>query len=285
MYADDTQLLRPLNPDNLEEQMQAVDSVQDCISKVSQWMFDNKLKLNEEKTEFMIIGKKRHTNKMVIDSLILDGEKIESSKSVRNLGVITDSELNMKDHISHVSKNCYYQPNRIHKIRSFLSATATKRLVHALVISRLDYCNALFYGINESLLDKLQRVQNAAARVIANKRKYDHISKVMEDLHWLKIRERIHFKLLVWTYKSLNGIGPEYLSDMLSYKSNSRTLRSTEQMYLAQPNFKLKTCGYRAFQVSAPRLWNNLPKCIREIDNITAFRKSLKTHLFPISYS
>ena len=120
--------------------------MQDCISKVSQWMFDNKLKLSEEETKFMIIGKK-HTNKMVIDSLILDGIKIESLKYVRNLAVITDSELNMKDHVSHVSKNCYCQLNRIHKICSFLSATATKRLVHALVISRLDYCNALFYGI------------------------------------------------------------------------------------------------------------------------------------------
>ena len=205
-------------------------------------------------------------------------------KSVRNLGVITDNEMDMKAHVSHICKICYFQIRNIRKIRPFLSVDATKKLVQALVISRLDYCNSLLYCIHETLLDKLQRVQNAAARLIFKTSKYEHITPTLKNLHWLKIRQRIKFKILTLTYKILFEGEPQYLADMPLWKTSTRTLRSNTKRLLKQPPWNNKTSGFRCFSVSVPFLWNNLPQYLRDCNSLLPFRKQLKTHLFKECY-
>ena len=212
----------------------------------------------------------------------LEGEIIQSVKSVRNLGVITDNELNMKDHISHVSKLCYHQIRNIWKIRNYLSLEATKKLVQALVISRLDYCNSLFYKISEAQLDKLQRIQNSAARLIVQSSKYSSITSTLKDLHWLRIRQRIKYKILTLTFKALKDGRPQYLREMLSISHKPVNLRSNSQNMLTKPPYNLESCGSRCFAVSAPELWNKLPPKLRNYKLLTIpdFKKQLKTVLF-----
>jgi len=285
LYADDTQLQKSLNPNNKDVQFKAIKDLEADINVISNWMFDNKLKLNGDKTEFLTIASSQQHKKLVVDRLNLGGDEIMNVKSVRNLGVITDNQMDMKDHVSHISKVCFFQIRNIRKIRCYLSTEATKKLVQTLVISRLDYCNSLLYGINEGLLNKLQRVQNAAARLISKTSKYDHITPVLLNLHWLKIRQRIKYKLLTITFKVMLEGEPKYLSDMLSWKKASRTLRSNEEKQLQEQKWNNKTHGFRSFSVSAPMLWNELPPNLKNCTSLSAFKKVLKTHLFKECYN
>ncbi|KAL0147478.1 hypothetical protein M9458_050590 [Cirrhinus mrigala] len=153
-------------------------------------------------------------------------------------------------------------------------------LVHAFMTSRLDYCNALLGGCPASSINKLQIVQNAAARVLTRSRKYDHITPILKSLHWLPIRFRISYKIALLTYKALNGLAPAYLTSLLPRYNPSRSLRSQNSRLLVVPRIAKSTKGGRAFSHLAPKLWNSLPDNVRGSDTLSRFKSRLKTHLF-----
>ena len=157
-------------------------------------------------------------------------------------------------------------------------------VLHAFVASRIDYCNGLLYGLPE--ISKLQRVQSAAARLLTSSRKYDHMP-VLNDLHWLPVKYRIHFKILLLTFKALNGMAPAYISDLINVRKHARySLRSNSSIILLHPAGKMKkTLGDRSFSVAAPTLWNALPTSLRNIDSILTFKFCLKTYLFKLAFS
>ncbi len=141
-------------------------------------------------------------------------------------------------------------------------------LINKFMTSRLDYCNALLGGCSTRLINKLQMVQNAAARVLTTTRKYDHISPDMLTLDWLPIKHRIDLKILLITYKALNGLAPQYLSELLAHYSPPRPLRSQNSGHLIIPRISKSTAGGRSFFYLAPKLWNNLPNTVREADTL-----------------
>ena len=248
-------------------------------------MNENRLKLNQSKTEFMMIGSTRQLQKMSYDSISVDGEKIVAKPFVRNLGAWFDEDLRMRKHVSEVVRIGYYHIRQLWRIRDYLTENAAKTIVHSLVCSRIDYCNALLFGISESSLSKLQRLQNCAARLVTKQSKYCNITEVLIDLHWLPVKARIDFKILLWAFKCLKGIAPIYLSELLTVRENKRTLRSSSDILLNIPKTNAKYAGDRAFEACAPRLWNNLPRDIRICDKIDVFKQKLKTHLFRKYYS
>ena len=144
--------------------------------------------------------------------------------------------------------------------------------------------HVLYTGIDQSQLRRLQLVQNSAAGLFTCTKKRDHITPVLASLHWLPNRYRIDFKLLLTVYKSLHGLAPTYLSDILHHHIPSRALRSADQLLLDVPRTRLKTRGDRAFAVAAPRLWNSLPLHIRAAQSLNIFKSQLKTHLFSLAY-
>ncbi len=155
----------------------------------------------------------------------LDGYTVPSS-TVKNLGVILDSNLSFENHIYHVTKTAFYHLKKISKLWNMLSVSDAEKLVHAFMTSRLDYCNALLGGRPASSINKLQIVQNAAARVLTRSRKYHHITPILQSLHWLPIKFRISYKILILTYKALNGLAPAYQTNLLSRYNPTRSLRS-----------------------------------------------------------
>ena len=148
---------------------------------------------------------------------------------------------------------------KLRSIKKYLTTDAMKTLVQCFVISRLDYCNSILYGISEDSLDRLQKVQNAAARLILGLRKHDHVTEARKKLHWLPVCSRIEYKIALITYKTLNGDGPQYLRETLIPIQNDRRLRSVNRNLLAVPKSKLKSGGDRSFSFAAPRIWNSLP--------------------------
>ena len=187
MYADDSQLYISVSPNIEEDQLTAISQLQNCISEISDWMNKNKLKLNEDKTEFLIAGTSHQHAKIMINSLSVSGAIIPASPYVKNLGVIIDSELTLSDHVTYICKSSYHYLRNIHTIRPYLTVSSAKTIVHSVISAKLDYCNSLFIDIPDYLITKLQRVQNAAARIVLNLKKYDSVTPHLMKLHWLPI--------------------------------------------------------------------------------------------------
>ena len=194
-----------------------------------------------------------------------------------DLGVTIDSQLTMSGQLAALSRSCFYRLRQLRAVRNSLTIDAAKALVNAFISSRLDYCNSLLAGVGEGLLSKLQSIQNAAARFITRTRKFEHISPVLRDLHWLPIRQRIDFKVATLVHKCLNGTAPSYLADdciAASTVSGRRHLRSADTGTLLVPRVQSKY-GSRSFAVYGPTIWNSLPNDLRTAGLSTGiFRRS-----------
>ena len=148
-------------------------------------------------------------------------------------------------------------------------------LVHSFITSRVDYCNSLLYGLPNYQFNKLQRVLNASARLVCNAPRFCHISPLLRGLHWLPVKARIEFKILLITFKAIHGLAPKYLCDLLTFKSSLYNLRSSDSILLSMPAVRSKTLGDRAFMVAAPTLWNSLPKELRATTNVNSFKAQI----------
>jgi hypothetical protein len=281
-YADDTQLYIVFQPKNEEDITNTVQQMERVADLVRSWMSSNKLKMNDQKTEVLMIHPTR-IKPNIKPTLKIGESTIIPSSSVRNLGVILDQNATMKEHIKKICSGAHFQIYSIGKIRPFLTRTALERLVHALITSKLDYCNSLLYGLPAAQLDPLQRVQNTAARLITGTRKFDHITPVLKSLHWLPVCQRIKFKILLLTFKALHNMAPEYLQEFVIPYVPSRQLRSMESNLLTV-SFPGTAYHERAFSTSGPKLWNSLPEHLRKITDIDVFKKMLKTTLFSEFY-
>ena len=152
------------------------------------------------------------------------------------------------------------------------------------VSSRLDTFNSLLYGIPKHEVDKIQRIQNAAARVVSLTHKNEHITPVLMSLHWLPIAKRVEYKILLLTYKALHGLAPQYLTDLLQVSNNQRTLRSNNKFLLVIPKTESVKYGDSSFAYAAASLWNTLPEDCRMAQTLQLFKSRLKTHLFKLAF-
>ncbi|KAI5106473.1 hypothetical protein C0J45_4170, partial [Silurus meridionalis] len=200
----------------------------------------------------------------------LDGVSVSACTAVKDLGVIIDPSLSFESHVNNITRIAFFHLRNIAKIRNMMSLQDAEKLVHAFVTSRLDYCNALLSGCSSKCINKLQLVQNAAARVLTKSRKYDHITPVLISLHWLPSKSRIDYKILLLTYK-VN------LSELLYQYDPLRLLRSKGAGYLLAPQIMKTTAGGKSFSDKAPQLWNSLPTSVRDSDTVSVFKSRLKT--------
>ena len=256
--------------------------MQDCISDVKSWMTYNKLKLNDDKTEAMIISAPRLSSSATLpDSLTVGNTQVPFSQSVKNLGVTLDAHLTMTVQIANLIKAANFELRRINSIRHYLSLEATKTLVSAFILSRLDYCNSLLSGCPQYLIRKLQKVQNNAARLVLKVPKTEHMTPHLQTLHWLPIEQRILYKISSISFSAITSTGPSYLSDLLNIYEPSRHLRSSaDTRMLCIPRVQTKSYGQRSFTYAAPTFWNTLPKDLRSSESTSSFKSGLKTHLF-----
>ena len=210
--------------------------------------------------------------------------------SVRDLGVYIDADLSMRTHVATTVGACFAALREIRSVRRSLSRHALLSLVRALVVSKVDYCNSVLAGISRNLIRRLQSVMNAAARLVFSAKRSDRITPLLHELHWLKVPERIQFRLGVLVYRCLHNTAPVYLAESLQLARDvhaRRHLRSAESMKLILPETRCSTCstlGDRAFPVSAARTWNVLPSSVRAAPSLATFRQQLKQTLFLQSF-
>jgi hypothetical protein len=280
-FADDTQLFVSFNCDSCSQSLAQLSA---AFADAQSWLFTNKLMLNPSKTEFLLLGTVQQLCKFeLLTSVKLGDTVVQRSCCARNLGVILDSNMSFSKHVDAICRAAFYHIRDIRRISRHVPSNALVPLANALVSSRLDYCNSLLVGISKSNVAKLQRVQNALARVITRTPKYDHITPVLKSLHWLPIAQRIKFKLGLLVYKTLVYGEPDYLRAKLTYPTYNYNTRAAGTGKLHVPRTKW-VLGERAFSVAGPRFWNSLDENIRMSDSLASFRSRLKTHLFLQAY-
>ena len=281
-YADDHGIFVNFPP-GTDQEVSTMTKLETCLHSVREWMDGNRLKLNASKTEFICFGGSRQMGKCRTNSLNVSGTDIPRSNKIKYLGVWLDQNLSMHYHITQKIKIAMYQLKNIRTISNYLSNDVCKVLVISLVISHLDYCNSLLFGLPDYEISRLQRVQNTAAKLIVGQYTFENSTSALKHLHWLPIRQRIHFKIAVLVFKCIKGLAPTYLSDLLQPKQSREGLRSSNTP--ASPIFvipfnKNKTFLDRSFAFSGPFIWNNLPHHVRHSDTLGIFKKHLKTYLF-----
>ena len=282
-YADDTQFYFTMS--------NAADAqilINDIMRDISNWMHKKRLKLNESKTECLLIGTTHNLRRLNdINSILINGVCIPVSSEIKDLGVIIDENLSMHDQILSVVKSSNFQLKNIAQIKGYLDQDCLKMLVTNLVITRVDYCNSLYFKLPDYLLKKLQNVLNRAARLVTGRTLLDRITPTLIELHWLPIKARIIFKICVLTYLALKTHNPRYLWRKLHKfilpENSAQTRHSQDPHRLEEPSANLNI-GTRAFAHSAPRLYNKLPNYIKDSETIAIFKKKLKTYLFNDCY-
>ena len=278
-YADDAGLYTSFVPRNVESKTKMLQRVNKCLRIVRKFLYDNKLKVNDDKTIFMLLGSSYWLSKTDFDTMKVGDTDIKAVSSTRNLGVIFDKEMSFHEHISNICARGYMQVRNLFYLSKFLDEYHMNIAAHAFVTSVLDYGNSLLIGLPNEEIKKLQLLQNAAVRSVVKKRKFDHISEDRVRLHWLPVEARIKFKVALIVWNCLQNQEPVYLYELLKPMQNRRYLYDRK---LQAPRTYKATWGDRAFQKAAPDLWNSLPWKVRKQNTKESFKRELKTHLFNI---
>ena len=284
-FADDLQLQMSAPADRISELLH---SMQSCIRDVKAWATANMLKLNDSKTELMLVTSKRskHLHNLPT-SITIGNAQIPFKQYVKNLGFTLDCHLTMNAHVSNIPRTCYFELRRLASIRRFLTSTATATLVSAFVLSRIDYCNSLLFGFTHDVTSHLQRIQNYAARVILRLPTSSSITIHLISLHWLPVKVRSTYKIACLCYHCHSSTAPSYVTDMLHRKPlHTRDTRSSSYTMplLNRPAHSMATLGDRSCSFASSSVWNSIPNDVMCAPSLSSFMSRLKTYLFRSVY-
>jgi hypothetical protein len=282
IYADDSQLYMHIYRQDV---LSILPVIELCVDDIQQWSSSRRLKLNASKTEFIVFDRtglfQKKTNNVTLN---FGTTTVMPVKVVRDLGVLLDSNLSLKANISLITKSCFYQLRRLRQVKKHLDEDSLKMLIHALILTRLDYCNSILSGLPISTISPLTRVLHATARLVTGLRRGDHITPILRKLHWLPVEARIQFKLCVLMHGVFYKRCPKYLEENMTLCSDvpgRAGHRSSSQCHFVQHRTELKF-GERTFTIAGPKAWNLIPLELKQIEKVDSFRKKLKAHFFKL---
>ena len=216
-------------------------TLEKCIQEIRRWMGQNFLKLNDKKTKFLLFGSRQELSKVSLPFITIGDSQITPSSQAKKFGCYiwldNDSKTSYLQHCSRIIINIRNIRN-ISRIRKYLNQSAAEQIIHAFVTSRLDNGNALFYGLPQNQISRLQHIQNTAARVVTLSRKSCHITPMLKELHWLPVSQRIVFKLMLIVHKSVNNIAPIYISELLKVYTHFTQCALQQHVTPKGTNFK-----------------------------------------------
>ena len=245
-----------------------------CMEAMIRWSNLHFMKINPDKTEIILLRPPSLDKQVLINGVFIGDQCIRFSNEVKNVGVWLDKNLNFNKQVNSIVSQGYKISKDVRKIKKFLENDNLQQLIHAVIASRLDYCNSILYGTSRENIYKLQKLQNSAAKLVLGKRKRDSASDALRELHWLNVDSRITFKVLLTVYKATRNEGPVTMK--LSY--NQLSCRTINDLKLETPWCKT-AIGERLIAYHGTCLWNALPLELRMAD-LENFKKKLKTLLF-----
>ena len=268
------------------DEIECKTGLEKCAKRVKSWMDSNRLKMNDDKTEYIVFSSSRMLTHMECDSININGISIRRHECIRYLGAWLDQQLSLRKHIMLKCRTAMMNLQRLKLIRKYLTEETAKVLVLGIVLSHLEYSNAIFVGLPDKDIKAMQRVQNAAAKMVLLKTKYDSSTDALKRFHWLPIRYRVDHKMLTLVYKWLHDKALDYLKNLLTVIGDSeRSMRLNSQyMRLLIPKTTKKTFAARSFSVKGAEMWNNLPNSVKISSSVNDFKAKLKMFLFTKAY-
>ena len=281
-YADDTQIYF-----RISNKQDSISKLENISVRISEWMTQRRLKLNMGKTDIILIGSDARLSSLDFGSEVkFGGFDVGLSCKVKDLGVIIDEHLFLKSQVLSAKKKAIYGLINISRISGYINKKQKIQLVHSLVLSQIDYCNSLYYGLPNRELNIFQMIINSSARVITGLPRFsrERVTPICIQLHFLPLKARIFYKICLLTYKALNFGEPKYICELLRPYSTTSRLELRSAGRLAEPFISRATSVERCFKYSAPRLYNSLPSEVKEQSSVHSFKIRLKTHLFSVAY-
>ena len=215
--------------------------------------------------------------------ITINNLSISYANKIKNLGILIDPTLQFNIQTKSLSQSINYILHNLRTIRPFINFNTAKLLATSFILPRLDYCNSCLYASSQSIINKLQRLQNSAIRFIFNITKYSrqHISPLRTKLHWLPIKSRIIYKIALTIHLATHLNTPDYLANLLTPNTTIYEQRHINKFKLKTPVLlHLTSSQHKSFSIHAPKIWNDLPHHIRSIDSTVTFKSKLKTYLF-----
>ena len=211
----------------------------------------------------------------------------------------------MKTHVDAKCTAAFCQLYSLRRIRKYLSCQATESLIHAFIFSHIDYCNGLLNGVSKHLINKLQRIQNMVARLVYKHPEFSHVTPLLIDLHWLPVEYHDRYKILLFTYKAIHQLAPQYINELFIRKSTryrsrlssiarnivfvngsvSGEIAFDDIIYLLLPRTNSVTFEQRSLAGTGPQLWNSLPIDIKMENSLVGFKRNIKTYLFKLAFN
>ena len=283
--ADDLQLQMSAPLDRISEPLH---DMQYCMSDAQAWATANMPKLNDNKTELMLVTSNRTKHLHCLPTSITIGNaQIPFKKYVKNLGFTLDCHLTINAHVSNIARTCYFELRRLASIRRFLTSTATATLASAFALSRIDYCNSLLFGYTHDVTSHLQRIQNYAARVILRLPKSSSKTIHLQSLHWLPVKVRCTYEIACLCYHYDSSTAPSYVTCMLHGKPLHIRVTSSSSHTMPlinRPAHSMATLGDRSFSFASSSVWKSIPNDVRCAPSLSSFKSRLKTYFFRSAY-
>ena len=281
-FADDSNVYKSFNIKN--GSVLPISEIENCLNDICHWMLQNRMKMNSDKTKVILFLPKGQMRCFPLQSVEIKvgPDVVYPVVKIKSLGVDFDSTLTMEQFVNKKTSSAWFELRKLSRIRKKINRKVTETLVNALITSKLDYCNSLLCKLPQKTIKKLQRVQHAAAKIVFKARKYDHVTPLLKQLHWLPVKVRSSFKLLMLTYKALHGKAPDYLTELLNYWNLRSSSIVTLRTVVSAPKTRY---GHRAFIHLAPMLWNALPYDIRAAETLNIFKTKLKSYYFNQCYN
>ena len=262
---------------NVKDKDISITDLQQDLASIRNWCFNNSLLINPDKTKLIVFGTKQMLSRLDDFKLSLLGKELTPCDSVRDLGVYVDSQLCYDKHVSKTVSSCVSRLCQINRVKHVFDKKTLKLVINALVFSRLFYCSSVCSNTAKKNVDKLQLVQNFAARIVANKRKHEHVTPILRLLNWLPVRDQLYFRDAVLAFKCMSGLAPVYLSDKLITRStvSKRESETRNSQMLNIPLFRTAT-GQKTFYYRTVNIWNNLNNDIKVCIDVNSFRSKLR---------
>jgi Reverse transcriptase (RNA-dependent DNA polymerase) len=251
LYANNTQIYGACAPSATHQLLQQIAAYADDVAL---WMRSNRLQLNTAKTVVLWCASSRRQHQIPQSIVSTGDDDVTPVASVRDFGIYLDSDVSMKTYAAKTVSGCFGVLRQLRSISRSVSRPVLQSLVVALVLYRLDYGNATLAGIPDRLCDRLQSVMNAAARPIFAKRRHEHVTPLLEELHWLRARQRITYKLAMLSYRRLHGLAPSYLARELTRVADIESRRHLRSAATETRDKIVSTLDYR---------WSRLSCCGR----------------------
>ena len=273
-YVDDTKLLLSFR---LQDQSRIVAEINQDLTRIRNWCFDNQLLLNPDKTRLLVCGSKHGVSMTRNFKLSFLGKQLTPVDAARDLGVILDTSLTFDDHVTATVASCMSRLGQINRVKHCYNRTLII-IINALVFSKLFYCSSDWSNTSQSNIAKLQAVQNFACRIVSGSKKYDHVTPILRQLKWLPVKQHMYYRDSIMAFKCMNGLAPGYLSDQFTKRSSISTRKTRNSQLLNIPLFKTAT-GQRTFYYRMVSLWNALPQNIKLSQSLAHFKNLMRKRL------